>query len=77
MRRAESARTAYCWFGWLLLWLFMVRSLTEGGGVRGWVPAPAIGLTGPDACSIGRALLYIHDPCQARPVAAAAVVEHL
>ena len=40
MRRAENARTAYCWFGWLLLWLlllwwFMVAILTEGGGVRG------------------------------------------
>ena len=36
----------------------MVGSLTEGGGVRGWLPARAVGLTGPDECSIGRALLY-------------------
>ena len=65
MRRAESARTAYCWFGWLLLCLFMVEGLTEGGGVRGWVPARAVGLTGPDECSIRTCPALFHDPCQA------------
>jgi hypothetical protein len=68
MRRAESARTAYCWFGWLLLWLFMVGSLAEGGGVRGWLPARAIGLTGPGECSIRTCPALFHDPCQAGPI---------
>jgi hypothetical protein len=70
MRRAERARTAYGWFGWLLLWLFMVGSLTKGGGVRGWVPARAIGLTGPDECSIQTCPALFHDPCQAKPMVA-------
>ena len=70
MRRAKSARTAYCWFGWLLLlWLFMVESLTEGGGVRGWLPARAIGLTGPDECSHRTCPALFHDPCHARQIA--------